>query len=259
MINAESRGFPFYLPHIKNYHPLDKRSNISPKSLIRVFPERCKFIFIYPILANTESSPDVYKTYIPETETRKENKLLNNSYSDRITKDSINKHAFFSENYFSNSHSKSINSINSLYPINPTNSANSLKLLNKVNIKRVAKFDNLYTNTAMIDNIDKNMQYYIPKTNIHEISHLKKSVLVKTTDRGVEEINNHKVESIPDPTYLINCNDYNISESYGINEDRLMTYETKPVTDFNNILGYGKSYNDLPGVKVSKCPKFYEK
>jgi len=222
MINAESSGFPLDVPFTKKYHPIGRHLHNRPE--IKVFPER----------SNIESSPEVYK--FDNKSSRFENNKYSNAASSRFNQYSNNNNngrghlQYFSENF---------------YP--------KLDKLDKHNI-----INSNIIISSPIDNMDKHIQYLIPKHNIHEINHIRNNTIRVNKENNVNNMKdmNSKDTSV---NYLMNCGEYNIKENEYINEDRLITYETKPKIDYDNILGSIKSYNKLPAIKVNKCPKFYEK
>jgi len=94
----------------------------------------------------------------------------------------------------------------------------------------------------------KNIQNLTPRHNIHELH------------RIIDKSSNihNKIQTVA-PLYMINCNEYDIKENEHVNDERFITFETKPLTDFNTIIGNVKAYKNLPAIKISKCPKFFEK
>lgn len=68
----------------------------------------------------------------------------------------------------------------------------------------------------------------------------------------------HDHKQFDSSTYLMNINDYNIKESYKVNEDRLLKYNKKNIEDYNCIVGKKVSLTP-PKYSVDKWPLFYEK
>jgi hypothetical protein len=59
-------------------------------------------------------------------------------------------------------------------------------------------------------------------------------------------------------SYLKNFNEYNIRESYHIDEDRMVNLSKKPATDFNCVSNLKCNFSPTAEIKVEKWPLFYE-
>ena len=93
--------------------------------------------------------------------------------------------------------------------------------------------------------IEKNIKDISPKVKTEELSKESlKKLNAYVHKQGVK--------------YLKNLNDFNIAESYGIDEDRQLKYEKKSLARFNCLTD--KTLDVNPGTySIDKWSKFYEK
>lgn len=71
------------------------------------------------------------------------------------------------------------------------------------------------------------------------------------------EVHESKIVSIS-PVYLNNINEYNIKESFNVDDNRLIKYTSKPKEEYNCILDRIIKHKPTE-MKADKWPLFYEK
>ena len=117
--------------------------------------------------------------------------------------------------------------------------------------------------------IEKNIKDISPKVKTEELSKESlKKLNAYVHKQGVNIRNSLDKRSFQEkfyteklnisPKYLKNLNDFNIAESYGIDEDRQLKYEKKSLERFNCLTD--KTLDVNPGTySIDKWSKFYEK